>query len=85
MMMMMMRWKRIYRLELLRLGARLRLRRGRGLGRRWQRFGILCGGPGLGGGGFSFFLGGRRRRRARSVEREERRGGGGVKGGEKLP
>ena len=51
-------WKRICRLGPLRLGARLRLQRGRGRGRRWRRFGILCGGP---GGEFSFFLGGNSR------------------------
>lgn len=53
--------RRICRLELLKLGAKLRLQRGRGRGRRWRRFGILCGGPGKGGGCglvFLFFFGG---------------------------
>lgn len=71
--------RRICRLELLKLGAKLRLQRGRGRGRRWRRFGILCGGPGKGGGCglvFLFFFGGffGRRRRRRAEEREGRGG-----------
>lgn len=47
--MMMMRKRKICRLGLRRLGARLRLQRGRGREMRWRRFGIRSGGPEGGG------------------------------------
>lgn len=76
-------WKRICMLGLLRLGAKPQLRRGRERGRRWRRFGILCGGPGGEGGGrfsFFFFLGGGGGGRGLCRGKD-----GGVKGGGKLP